>query len=143
MKDETDPRLLELIDREAIRQLPTRYCHYVRTRNVAAILDLYAPDGVFDMPANMAEGGIRSGPAAIRQTFEDHLERIDPWPFTHNHVVDFEGEGRARGFVYTEFRSGTERMRVTHVGVYEDTYVKIDDVWKFQSRTLSAVDVPG
>ena len=131
----------ECIDREAIRQLPARYCHYVRTRNVPAILDLYTPDGVFDMPANMAEGGVRAGRAAIEQTFRDNLERMDPWPFTHNHVIDLEGPDRARGFVYTEFRVGAEAMRVGFVGVYEDVYVRINDIWKFESRTLSAVTI--
>ena len=84
--------------------MPIRYRHYV-----------------FDMPGNMAEGA-----AVIEETFRLNLERMDPWPFTHNHVIDFEGDDRARGFVYTEFRMGSQRMRLTHVGVYEDEYVKID-----------------
>jgi hypothetical protein len=138
----TKSALRELIDCEAIRQLPIRYCHYVRTRNIPAIIDLYAPDGVFDMPGNMAEGGVRAGPGAIEETFRLNLERLDPWPFTHNHVIDLVGEDRARGFVYTEFRMGSQRMRVTHVGVYEDEYVKIDGRWRFQARRLSAIDVP-
>ena len=136
-----DRAMRDCIDREAIRDLPARYCHYVRTRNVAAILDLYTPDGVFDMPANMAEGGVRTGRDAIEQTFRDNLEKMDPWPFTHNHVIDFETPDRARGFVYTEFRVGAESMRVGFVGVYEDVYVRINDTWKFQSRTLSAVTI--
>jgi len=36
----------------------------------------------------MAEGGLREGRASIHQTFEDNLERMDPWPFTHNHVIE-------------------------------------------------------
>lgn len=131
----------ECLDREAIRQLPARYCHYVRTRDVDAILDLYAPDGVFEVPPNMADGGVRTGRAAIEATFRDNLERMDPWPFTHNHVVDFEGPDRARGFVYTEFRLGSEGMRAAFVGVYEDVYVRIDGAWKFQSRALSSVTI--
>ena len=95
------------------------------------------------MPANMAEGGVRAGREAIEQTFRDNLDRMDPWPFTHNHVVDFEGPDRARGFVYTEFRLGSEAMRVAFVGVYEDVYVRVDDGWKFQSRTLTATPVAG
>ena len=63
----------QCLDREAIRDLPARYCHYVRTRNIAGILDLYAPDGVFDMPANMAQGGVREGRDAIAETFRDNL----------------------------------------------------------------------
>jgi ketosteroid isomerase-like protein len=139
-----DDRLLQgLLDREAIRQLPITYCHYVRTRNVSGILDLYSPDGVFDLPANMAEGGIRSGREAIRQTFQDNLDTMDPWPFTHNHVVELLDESHARGFVYTEFRLGSEQMRVGFVGVYADDYVKIDGAWKFSVRKLTSKTVGG
>lgn len=133
----------ECRDREAIRDLPARYCHFVRTGNVAGILDLYTPDGVFDMPAVMAEGGVRNGREAIAETFRDNLVSMDPWPFTHNHVVDFEGPDQARGFVYTEFRLGSERMRVGFVGVYEDVYRRHDSKWRFASRNLSSVAVDG
>lgn len=63
------------------------------------------------------EGGVRRGREAIAQTFRDNLERLDPWPFTHNHVIDFEGPDQARGFAYAEFRLGSEKMHVKHVGV--------------------------
>jgi hypothetical protein len=137
-----DRQIDELIDREAIRQLPARYCHFVRTRNIEAIIDLYAEDGVFDMPANMAEGGVRSGKAAIEETFRRGLVELDPWPFTHNHVIDLLDASRASGFVYVEFRLGTQNYRTTHIGVYEDAYVKEDGRWKFQSRKLTSVVVP-
>jgi hypothetical protein len=52
------------------------------------------------------------------------------------------GDGRAEGFVYTEFRQGCQNMRVTHVGHYADVYVKVGDAWRFHSRRLTTVDVP-
>lgn len=137
--DELTAALREYTDRDAIRDLPARYCHYVRTGNIDGILDLYSPDGIFDMPANMAEGGVREGREAIAETFRDNLERMDPWPFTHNHVIDLLGPDTARGYVYTEFRLGTERMRVGFVGVYEDDYVRVDGQWKFQRRKLTSL----
>lgn len=127
---------------EEIRQLIARYCHYVRTRQVSAILQLYTPDGVFDMPANMAEGGVRSGQHAIEETFRDNLESMDPWPFTHNHVIEMDGPDDARGFVYTEFRIGSDKLRLGFIGVYEDRYQRVDNIWKFHTRKLTAVDVP-
>lgn len=133
----------QCIAHEAIRQLVARYCHYVRTRNIAGIIGLYAPDGVFDMPANMAEGGVRDGPDAIEETFRRHLERLDPWPFTHNHLIEVLNDNEARGWVYTDFRLGSQNMRVAHIGVYADEYVKIGGDWKFQARRLSAIDVDG
>jgi ketosteroid isomerase-like protein len=142
MLEDIRQMVTELADREQIRQLIARYCHYVRTRAHDQILDLYAPDGVFDMPANMAEGGVRSGRDAIAQTFADNNERLDPWPFTHNHVITMVDPTHAEGFVYTEFRMGSQNMRTTHVGVYADRYVKIDGIWKFHSRKLTSTPVP-
>jgi ketosteroid isomerase-like protein len=135
-------QVAELCDREAIRQLVARYCHNVRTRAFEAIVDMYAPDGVFDMPANMAEGGVRSGRDAIMETFQRNCDAMDPWPFTHNHVIEMTGDGRAKGFVYTEFRQGSRNMRVTHVGCYADEYEKVGSEWKFRSRKLTSVEVP-
>ena len=137
-----DQEINGLLDREAIRQLPILYCHYVRTRNIEAILDLYADDAVFDMPANMAVGGVRSGKAAIEETFRDNLEEMDPCPFTHNHVVDLKGPDLATGFVYTEFRMGSQDYRVTHMGVYADEYVRERGRWKFGSRRLTSTPIP-
>jgi hypothetical protein len=133
--------LHQLAAHEAIRQLVARYCHYVRTRNHDGIVELYAPDGVFDMPANMAEGGVRSGRAAIAATFAEFNERLDPWLFTHNHVIELTADDEALGFVYTEFRQGSQNMRTTHVGVYEDRYVLRDGVWKFLRRKLESISL--
>ncbi|KRB81472.1 hypothetical protein ASE00_15985 [Sphingomonas sp. Root710] len=135
-------RIAALEARDAIRDLVARYCHYVRERRHEEIVDLYTPDGVFDMPAVMAEGGVRSGRAAIAETFARNNEAMDPWPFTHNHVIDLTGDDSATGHVYTEFRIGSEAMRVRFVGVYHDEYARYDGVWKFRRRTLNSVEVP-
>ncbi|MGE0776168.1 MAG: nuclear transport factor 2 family protein [Sphingomonadaceae bacterium] len=140
--DDLRRMVTELADREAIRQLVARYCHNVRQRAHEEIADMYAPDGVFDMPANMAEGGVRSGREAIIQTFTDNNERMDPWPFTHNHVIEMIDETHAKGFVYTEFRLGSQRMRTAFVGCYTDEYVKVDGDWKFHTRNLKSVNIP-
>jgi ketosteroid isomerase-like protein len=126
---------------ESIRQLVARYCHYVRTRNHEGIVDLYAADGVFDMPANMAEGGVRKGREAIAATFAEWNEQLDPWPFTHNHVIEVDSDEAAHGFVYAEFRQGSQKLRTTHIGVYADRYVRRDGEWKFLHRKLETIAI--
>ncbi|ATE65847.1 nuclear transport factor 2 family protein [Rhizorhabdus dicambivorans] len=140
--DDLAARIAALEARDAIRDLVARYCHYVRERRHDNIVGLYTPDGVFDMPAVMAEGGVRSGRDAIAETFARNNEAMDPWPFTHNHVIDLDGEDRATGHVYTEFRIGSDDMRVGFVGVYADEYVRHEGVWKFRRRKLQSVALP-
>jgi hypothetical protein len=49
----------------------------------------------------------------------------------------------ARGPVYTEFRIGSERMRLGFIGVYEDEYVKVSGRWKFKARKLTSIKIHG
>ena len=56
-------------------------------------------------------------------------------------LIDLQGPDKATGFVYAEFRSGTQGLRMTHVGVYEDTYVKESGRWKFKQRKLTSTPI--
>jgi len=137
-----DSRLQELLDREAIRQLVNRYFHYARTKNSQGIVEMFAPDAVFDIPVNLVPGGVHAGRAAIAELYRDVLDRLDPRPFGHNHVVEITAEDRAKGTLHVELRLGSKNLRTTNIGVYEDEYVKMGEEWKFQSRKLSMEAVP-
>ena len=64
-----DRQLQELLDREAIRQLVNRYFHYARTKNPQGIINMFAPDAVFDVPVNMVPRGVHAGRAAIEDLY--------------------------------------------------------------------------
>lgn len=131
--------VLELLDRETIRQLPIAYCHYVRTRNIPAMLDLFTDDAEFDVDKKLFPDGIGRGRDALVKAWTEGIEKLDPWPFIHNHLVEFTGRDSATGYVHAEFRMGNMNYRVTSIGIYTDKYVRLaSGEWKFRSRSLSA-----
>ena len=143
---ERERQISDMLDREAIRELPVRYCHYVRTRNLERMLDLFAEDGGFEMDENVTgkagTGGTWYGGAALAEVFRAGFARSDPWPFVHNHVIELEGPDRATGFVYAEVRKGDQQMRLVQIVVYEDDYVREKGRWKFARRKLNSTPVP-
>ena len=146
MVSERDQQLSDLIDREAIRELPVRYCHCVRTSSLEPMLELFSEDGGFEMPSNDApgsmKGGVWKGQKALAEVFQAGFQGSDPWPFVHNHIVNLHGPDRASGFVYAEIRFGTQKMRQVMVVVYEDDYVKERGRWKFKFRKLNMTPIP-
>jgi ketosteroid isomerase-like protein len=123
-----------MADREAIRDLPLRYCHYVWKKDVPAIVNLFTDDGVFD-----AGGGNQSPPKgkeALLKSYGQGLSNLDPHPFIHNHVVELQGTDRATGTCYLELRATREGKSMIAAGYYDDEYAKVGDEWKFRSRKV-------
>ena len=129
-------KLRELLDREAIRDLPRRYCHYVWQEDVDAYFELFSSDGWVATEESQLLPRVQSR-EAFRELIEKTVTAIKPKPFIHNHVIELCGPSSARGTCYVEVRSrGGDEGSVPRlmVGWYEDEYVKMDGNWKFKSR---------
>jgi hypothetical protein len=131
-----------LLDREAIRQLPIIYCHFVRTKDIEGIVNLFTADGEIILSDNIGQGTGAKGPEALRKFYEKSISSADPWPFTHTHYIEILGKVRAKGYVYVELRYGSQNFRTATIGVYEDEYVKKDGSWKLHSRKYTGVSIP-
>jgi len=125
----------EMADREAIRELPLKYCHYVWKKDVPAIVNLFTADGEFDA------GGAQlaaKGTEALLKAYQQGLSDLDPHPFIHNHVFELQGPDRAVGNCYLDLRATRDGKSIIAAGHYDDVYAKVGDEWKFRSRKFHA-----
>ncbi len=135
MAKTSEQLLQELLDREAIRDLPIRYCHCVWQRDVDGIVDLFTEEGSINLAG--PDRPPTKGRANLLDVYKRALDDLRPRPFIHNHVVELQGPDRARGTCYVEIRAVRDGESVIGAGHYEDEYVKVGDEWKFRSRDVS------
>lgn len=128
----------ELGDREAIRELPIKYCDCVWRNDVAGIVDLFADDGAFITKGRKREHRAEGRDALLRLYGGLTNGDMTPRPYIHNHVIDLKGAGQASGRCYVELRDAKKNFQWAGSGFYEDVYAKIGDRWKFKSRTFQA-----
>lgn len=131
----TETLLQEVIDREAIRSLPLRYCHCVWQKDLDGYVNLFTEDGwiaATDPSLPRAQGG-----EALRKMIGTGLDDMKPRPFIHNHVIDLQGPERAKGTCYVEVRMNRGGKPWQLTGWYDDEYVKVGQEWKFKSRTIN------
>jgi len=138
MAKSTEQIATELADREAIRELPLKYCDCVWRGDVEGITNLFAENGTFTMPGRKGEH-TWSGGAELLKSYKDGLAALTPRPYIHNHVVDLKGGGRASGRCYVELRDASNNLSWLGTGYYHDEYVNVGDTWKFQSRRAQMV----
>lgn len=136
----------ELLDREAIRDLPVLYCAAVIRRDVEAVVDLFAPDGEFVVPEDVltvedpstATGPNRvcKGHDALRAMYQEALTPPSPLPVAGNVLVELTGADRARGTCVAHIRQPHNSALLT-IASYDDEYVKTGSGWKFSRRSVS------
>jgi hypothetical protein len=134
----TEQILSEVADREAIRELPVRYCDCVWRGDLAGLVGLFSTDATFVVKGRERDV-TTSGHADLKKMYEGALGEVEPRPYIHNHVVNLDGSNRASGRCYVELRSFARAMEWIGSGYYEDQYVKVGDEWKFGSRSFVRV----
>ena len=138
MPKSIEQTITELADREAIRELPQRYCDCVWQGDVEGIVKLFADDGEFTVVGNKREV-TNKGHAELLKTYKAGLANLTPRPYIHNHVIELKGDGRATGRCYVELRDASDNLKWLGTGYYNDEYIKVGDAWKFKSRRAQMV----
>lgn len=128
---ELEKRLTRLEDIEAIKQLKARYSHICDDmHNPDTIASVFAEDGIWESP----DFGQAKGHAEIRELFRGFQKMFS---FSQhnmmNPVIEVNGN-RATGIWYIMGPwDQTESGKRTWMALrYDDDYVKIDGVWKYQ-----------
>jgi hypothetical protein len=127
-----EAQLLEIADRDAIRDLARRYAHHVWRTEVPEAIALFSQDGQMDT----GEGQVIQGRQALLDSYGDMLGDAQFHPFVHNHVIELDGD-TAAGTCYLDLRAVMEGRSMIGSGFYEDRYVRVEGEWKFQSRKLT------
>lgn len=130
-------QLNSLLDREAIRDLPKKYCDFVWRSDHDGVGGLYLLDGRFSVILEDKRIDIE-GRDKIVAFMEEGLAD-SPRPFIHNHVVILKDAETASGRAYLDLRSGKHNFEWLGTGFYEDEYRKEDGIWYFASRDFHAL----
>jgi uncharacterized protein (TIGR02246 family) len=77
MPKSIEQTITELADREAIRELPQRYCDCVWQGDVEGIVKLFADDGEFTVVGNKREV-TNKGQAELLKTYTAGLANLTP-----------------------------------------------------------------
>ncbi|MGO9452761.1 MAG: nuclear transport factor 2 family protein [Candidatus Binataceae bacterium] len=129
----TDELVRELVDREAIRDLPVLYCDCLRRKDVDGLLALFTDDATFVMKGIEVEA-VSRGSAEIRRMHQKAVAKTNPQLFVHTQIVNLLGADRATGRCAVEVRNVTVTLEWLGLGYFEDEYAKVGDQWKFTSR---------
>lgn len=137
-----DQAIRELLDREAIRDLPVRYCDCVWREDSDGVTALFTEDGLFVYTAPDGRQTSVKGTDHLHKFFDAAARgNLKPRPFIHNHVVELLDAEHATGRCYVDLRAASNKMGWLGAGYYHDEYRKVGDDWKLASRIFHAVEM--
>lgn len=124
--------LTELLNREQIRELATRYSFAADSKDFDAVADLFDPE--------VDNGKFGKGREATKAYYARLLGAMPDGRVVHmisNHQIDFVDDTHAWGMVYVRAVMGAGDPPTTWTDVvacYVDDYVKRDGRWFFARR---------
>lgn len=127
-----EERVLELWNREKIKELTHAYGLAIEAQDTEQMAKLFAADGSVDF-SSLGRGVIR-GHEEIKAFYESTWP-LEVKPFFTNHCIEINGD-RAHGICSLENRAVRDGESWIGAGRLHDHYIKIGEDWKFQSRRV-------
>ena len=125
-----------LEEKDAIRDLMSRYCFHVDDCEFDKFATLFATDGTFEPGPQ----GKYQGREAIRKFIASVVPRAGEGPArkhcTMNHLISVNGsEARADSYIVV-LRESDNGIIPSLAGRYEDLLIKEDGEWRFKVRKI-------
>jgi ketosteroid isomerase-like protein len=133
--EEIGKRLQRLEDREAIKELVARYGQVVDDRDLESVQALFTEDAVF-----RTQGGEMNatGLSAVMDNFRGRfLAMTASGHFVHDHIITFEDDVSARGFVTSHAELVRDGRSYLVAMRYYDQYRRVGERWQFSERVVS------
>jgi hypothetical protein len=130
--EELARRLAVLEDIEAIKKLKARYCAYCdQNYNADGLASLFTEDALWDGGEVL---GRYAGRENIRRFFQGSSQRL-PFAIHHvmNPIIEVQGDAATgQWYLFQPCTRADSNQAVWLAARYEETYVRVDGVWKFQ-----------
>ncbi len=133
----TNELLTGLLDREAIRDLPARYCDCVWRGDIDGLVELFTEEGLFVIKSLEGETRVEGRPA-LKEFYRLGL-RHQQRPLIHNVVVELHDAEHASGRSCLDMRSVKHNFEMMGAGHYADEYRKLDGRWYFSARVFTVL----
>jgi ketosteroid isomerase-like protein len=129
---------LALVDDLAVRATLSRYCHRCDDGDVAGVVALFTPDGVFSFRQDY------QGSAALAEFFQSSQGRPEQRGrhLTVNTVVEPDGDGARAVSDFLFFVLGDSGPVPAILGRYHDTLVRLDGRWRIARREVLIAEKP-
>lgn len=119
-------KLQQLLDKEAIRTLMSKYCHGIDKKDENLFMSIWAEDGNYELPR-----GNGSGTEGIRQLVQKVWREV---PKCHHHItnqlIDVQGDKASAKTDVTYFRETADGVLCLLSGGYTFEFARIQGEWK-------------
>lgn len=135
---DTDETIRELRAREEIKTLRYAYAHHLDDGEWERWGQLFADDARFTVyrpgPAENTGPFELEGREAITEFGESAIERSFEYSahMMHNPLIEVDSDVASGRWYFDVFDAKPNGYVNWHHGRYEDEYVRVDDIWKFQ-----------
>lgn len=130
-----EERVTRVEDRQAIRELASRYNLAIDDRDLQTVGSLFTENAFFGSVDGAMAATTRQ---AIVDQFKSRFSVLGATNhFTHDQVITFESAHRARGLVASHAEVWRMEKAMITALRYADVYEKAAGVWRFAERRLS------